>query len=305
MQQWMRGAWVLGWMALATGVPAQQVKASGTPAAARVVLDPAQPVQGTIFRVEVEATGDAVILDARYAGEPLHFEEVVPGMWTALAAVPIGTSGSTELPVVLRRPGGADTVMVPVVIREGSYRTEKLRVAPEFGREPDAALRERMRLESAKARAVSVRSHRTPRLWEAPFRLPRDTRITSRFGDGREFNGQITSRHMGTDLAGGVGAPVRAAANGIVALVDHFYLGGNVVYLDHGGGLVTAYLHLSATLVTEGQAVSAGDIIGRVGATGRVTGPHLHWIARYGGITVNPFSLPGLSAGPGELSARP
>lgn len=304
MQRRIYAAWVFG-LALATNVAAQQVNAASAPAAVRVTLDPERPVQGTIFRVEVEAAGETVILQARYAGEPLHFEEVVPGMWTALAAVPIGATGQTELPVVLRRPGGADTVRLPVVIRDGTYRTEKLRVAPEFGRAPDAALRERMRQESAKARAVSARAHRTPRLWEAPFRLPRDTRITSRFGDGREFNGQITSRHMGTDLAGGVGAPVRAAANGIVALVDRFYLGGNVVYLDHGGGLVTAYLHLSATLVTEGQAVSAGEVIGRVGATGRVTGPHLHWIARYGGITVNPFSLPGLSAGPGELTARP
>ncbi len=270
---------------------------------ARVALMPPAPVQGTLFGVRVEAEGDVAWVEGRFAGEPLHFEEVSRGEWWALAAVPISARGERELPVVVRRPRSADTVRVAVPVREGSYRVERLTVAPEFGREPDEALRERMRREAERARAVSERAHRTPRLWDPPFVMPRDARVTSRYGDGREFNGRIQSRHMGTDLAGDVGAPVRVAANGVVALVDSFYLGGNVVYVDHGAGLVTAYLHLSETLVSEGQAVSAGAVIGRVGATGRVTGPHLHWIARYGSVTVNAFSLPGLEAGPpGDLA---
>ena len=96
---------------------------------------------------------------------------------------------------------------------------------------------------------------------------------------------------MGTDYAGAVGAPVYAANRGVVRLVDAFYLGGNVVYLDHGAGLVTAYLHLSAQTVAVGDTVQRGEIIGKVGATGRVTGPHLHWITRYGAVTVDPASL--------------
>lgn len=96
---------------------------------------------------------------------------------------------------------------------------------------------------------------------------------------------------MGTDFAGAVGAPVTAPARGIVALSDTFYLGGNVLYLDHGDGLVTAYLHLSEQLVSAGDTVETGDVIARVGATGRVTGPHLHWIVRYGEITVDGLSL--------------
>ena len=91
-----------------------------------------------------------------------------------------------------------------------------------------------------------------------------------------------------------MGEPVLAPARGIVALVDTFYLGGNVVYLDHGDGLVTAYLHLSEQEVAEGEIVEPGQLIGRVGATGRVTGPHLHWIVRYGVITVDGTSLLGL-----------
>ena len=121
--------------------------------------------------------------------------------------------------------------------------------------------------------------------------LPRPYRVTSEFGTGREFNGQISSRHMGLDLAGARGDTVWAAADGVVTLADRFLLAGNLVYLNHGAGLVTGYFHLSEHLVGPGDRVRAGDPVGRVGATGRVTGPHLHWVARYGSISVDPRSL--------------
>jgi murein DD-endopeptidase MepM/ murein hydrolase activator NlpD len=133
-------------------------------------------------------------------------------------------------------------------------------------------------------------------MWGGTFVRPRDTRVTSSFGDGREFNGQVQSRHMGLDLAGPSGEPVVAAARGIVALVDQFHLAGNVVYVDHGAGLITAYFHLSRQDVMQGDTVEAGQQIGLVGATGRVTGPHLHWVARYGSVTVDPRSLLALVA---------
>jgi murein DD-endopeptidase MepM/ murein hydrolase activator NlpD len=123
------------------------------------------------------------------------------------------------------------------------------------------------------------------------------------FGDGREFNGQVQSRHMGLDLAGPSGEPVVAAARGVVALVDEFHLAGNVVYIDHGAGLITAYFHLSRQDVAKGDTVEAGQQIGLVGATGRVTGPHLHWVARYGSVTVDPGSLLALAAIWGSASA--
>ena len=84
---------------------------------------------------------------------------------------------------------------------------------------------------------------------------------------------------------------VGAANRGVVALVDTFYLGGRIVYVDHGEGLVTAYMHLSKALVAVGDTVARGQRIGLVGATGRVTGPHLHWAARYGTLTANPLDL--------------
>lgn len=256
--------------------------------------EPDYPIQGRLFRVVVEAERPDEVSGIRgqFAGEPLHFRRTGDREYTALAAAPIDAEGELLLPVVaLWDDGAQDSLTMAVPVRKGSYRMEALHVAPEYGTPPDSATLARMREESARAHAVSEASHQTPRLWDGSVQHPRDTRITSGFGDGRQFNGQVTSRHMGTDFSGTVGAPVRAAARGVVALVDRFFLGGNVIYIDHGAGLVTAYLHLSEQLVAVGDTVEAGQLIGRVGATGRVTGPHLHWIVRYGDITVDPLSL--------------
>jgi murein DD-endopeptidase MepM/ murein hydrolase activator NlpD len=93
------------------------------------------------------------------------------------------------------------------------------------------------------------------------------------------------------DFAGQPGDPVRAANRGVVALVDNFFLAGNVVYLNHGDGVVTGYFHLTEATVAVGDTVERGQQIGIVGATGRVTGPHLHWSARYGEHTFDPMGL--------------
>jgi murein DD-endopeptidase MepM/ murein hydrolase activator NlpD len=259
-----------------------------------VSWEPDQPVQGRLFRVVVEVSPAEQLagIHAQVAGQQLHFREQEPGRWTALAASPIDAEGELVMPIVAHWLDGAwDSVAMAVPIRAGDYRLERLTVGPRFGTPPDSATQARRRQQAERAREVSRRSHDTPRLWEGPIVHPRPSRITSGFGHGREFNGQVTSRHMGTDFAGAVGAPIHAPARGVVALVDEFDLGGNVIYIDHGEGLVTAYLHLSEPLVAEGDTVEAGQLIGRVGATGRVTGPHLHWIVRYGTITVDPLSL--------------
>jgi murein DD-endopeptidase MepM/ murein hydrolase activator NlpD len=260
--------------------------------AQRVGWTPERPVEGTLFRITVEGA-EAGALRGEAAGEALHFAAAADGALEALAPVPVDTREALEVLLLTRRArGGEDSLRVRVPVAPGEYRMERLTVAPRFGREPDAALAARIAEESARAMAVSRASHDTPRMWEGEFVRPRPGRVTSGFGHGRSFNGQVQSRHMGTDLAGAVGAPVRAANRAVVALVGDFHLGGNVVYLDHGAGLVTAYLHLSRTHVQEGEVVEAGQVIGEVGATGRVTGPHLHWIARYGTVTVDPLSLP-------------
>ncbi|MGD8276533.1 MAG: M23 family metallopeptidase [Gemmatimonadota bacterium] len=260
----------------------------------QVTWQPERPVQGTLFRliVRVSDPADVLGMGATLAGETLHFHARADGVREALAAAPLNTGAKLELPLlVMRRNGVVDTVRVTIPVDEGEYRMEKLTVAPQFGAPPDSATAARIASEQAKAMRVSRRSHATPLLLGDTVIRPRDSRITSGFGDGRQFNGQVQSRHTGLDFAGTIGAPVYAAARGVVALVDSFFLAGNVIYIDHGEGLVTAYFHLSRQDVAAGDTVEAGQVIGRVGATGRVTGPHLHFVTRFGRITISPESF--------------
>jgi hypothetical protein len=275
--------------------------------ALRVTVAPERPRQGTLFHVRVAGRPKDASLEGRVAGEPLHFRAVADSLrgesrQEAHAAIPVDSAGSLGAVITCAARGLVDTVRVTIPVAAGEYPLEKLRVAPRFSATPDSALLARQALEAKRAAAVSAAAHDTPRLWTRPFIVPREARVTSRFGRGREFNGAVTSRHMGTDYAGATGAPVRAANRGVVRLVDAFFLGGNVVYIDHGEGLVSAYLHLSRQLVAPGDTVERGAVIGRVGATGRVTGPHLHFILRFGEVSVDPQGALALL---GARDARP
>jgi murein DD-endopeptidase MepM/ murein hydrolase activator NlpD len=260
------------------------------PDSVRVTSDPAPLVRGTLGRLHVRGLG-AAPLAGESGGEPLHFTVGEDGAVEALIAAPFDDADS--LRVTLRQAdaaGVSETLQVALPVARGDYRSERLRVPAKYA-EPDSAGAERIRSEVELAKSVSRRAHDTPKAWSRPFRPPRPGRVTSPFGTAREFNGVVSSRHMGTDFSGAVGAPVYAANTGVVALTGDFYLAGKVVYLDHGSGLVTGYFHLSRIEVEPGALVQRGQRIGRVGKSGRVTGPHLHWIARYGAVTVDPMSV--------------
>jgi murein DD-endopeptidase MepM/ murein hydrolase activator NlpD len=266
-----------------------------------LTTSPRVPRAGALF--ELRLAGSASVPTVTIADVPLVPRAVLAGAggttasravsdtvrW--LAAVPIDSA--TGVTVQFTCGVNATPVSIRLSVDSGSYRRERLRVAPRFAAPPDSVLAARLEREAARASAVSRGALDTPTLWREPFTAPRASRITSAFGNRRTFNGETVSWHNGTDYAGAVGTPVRAANRGVVRLTGAFYLGGNVVYLDHGAGLTTAYLHLSRTLVAEGDTVARGAVIGQTGATGRVTGPHLHFIARLGGITVDPLTLIG------------
>lgn len=259
------------------------------PAEPTLATVPERPVQGTLFRVRArwpDAASAPADVGGTFADQPLHFARVDSVTVEAIAAAPLDAPDTLVLRVT-SPAGEGEAWRSPVRVVAGDYPLERLRVAPRFGRPLSAALAARVAEEGRRASAVARGAHDTPRLWAPPFAAPRPGRITSPFGRGREYNGRVSGRHTGTDYAGAVGAPVIAPARGVVRLVDRFYLGGNVVYVDHGAGLSTAYLHLSRTAVAEGDTVERGDRIGDVGATGRVTGPHLHWILRYGTVPVD------------------
>jgi len=266
--------------------------------AQQVTVLPGRPAPGSIIRITLNE-GSVAAVRGELGGEPLHFREIEPGQWRAIGGVPVDATGKLVGHVIAERAsGGIDSLEVSVTLpvpRPGRGRPRRLSVAPRFTRPLDSATEARVARENARAREVGRRAHETPRMWTGSFLRPRSSSITARFGSGRTFNRTLASRHLGVDFAGNVGAPVRAANRGVVALVDNFFLAGNVVYIDHGDGVVTGYFHLSRALVAEGDTVARGQEIGRVGATGRVTGPHLHWSARYGALTVNPIDLLTLS----------
>ena len=280
-------AWTIGY---ARGSRAELQIPDACGDSSTISWQPSVPTQGALFRVRVIGTPTSAQLTGVVAGEPLHFA-TDSGTSESFAPVPIDGPDSLQILVRCTMDGASASIPARNGTPSGNDPLERWQVAPAFGRPPDTATAARIARESNRALDVATQSHSTPRLWQDPFAVPREARITSGFGGGREFNGSITSRHMGTDFAGATGSPVRAANRGVVRIVDAFFYGGNVVYLDHGAGLTSAYLHLSEQLVAAGDTVQRGQTIGRVGATGRVTGPHLHFIARYGSVTVDPLSL--------------
>ncbi len=155
----------------------------------------------------------------------------------------------------------------------------------------DAATLARVETEREELKAA-LAAGAVERLWRGPFRIPVDGgQPTGGFGLRRLLNGQPRSPHTGYDWAAPAGTPVLAANAGRAALVaEHFFAGRNVI-LDHGLGLFTLYFHLTETRVAQGEPVTAGQVIGTVGATGRVTGPHLHFAVLLNGARVDPEAL--------------
>lgn len=278
--------------ALALWVGVADAWAQGVAGAPRLVWRPRLPVEGSLVVLALRVPAGDSLTDVRgaLAGEPLHFEPIA-GELHAVAAVPVGARDSVTAQVEIVHPGGAsDTVLAALPVARRRVARVRLRAAPELVQPPDS-LSERIRLEHELVQEFRRRAHDTPRLWRDPFARPRPSAVTSPFGESRVFNGVVRSRHFGVDFAGRRGAPVRAANRGVVVLVADLYLSGTTILIDHGAGLLTGYFHLSRVLVVPGDTVARGQLIGRVGDSGRVTGPHLHWLAAYGEITVDPLDL--------------
>lgn len=169
-----------------------------------------------------------------------------------------------------------------------AFRTRQLSVAPAFV-DPSATDLERITRDAAKLNTLLARV--TPRIWDGPFVAPVATPATSNFGTRSVFNGQPRAPHAGVDFSGSVGTPVVAPAAGRVVMAEDLFFTGNTVLIDHGLGLFSLLAHLSTMTVAEGDGVERGAPLGQVGATGRVTGPHLHWAIRFNGARVDPLSL--------------
>jgi len=266
----------------------------GSATAPDVSWHPERPGEGRLFLLRVTAALDAPLLGVHgsIAGEELHFVRDGGRRFESIAAVPVGSGEGVEVALrVVYQSGAEERTTHRIPATPGTYRHEELSVAPRFGSPLNAADQAQLDRDRAMARDAARAAHRTPRVMDDRVVMPREARVTSGFGDGRVFNGQLSSRHMGLDLQGLSGDTVYAATRGIVTVVAPFLLAGNVVYLNHGAGVLSGYFHLREQLVAVGDTVEAGTPVGLVGATGRVTGPHLHWVVRYGQTSVDPRSL--------------
>jgi len=179
-----------------------------------------------------------------------------------------------------------------LLVRARPFQVSRLHVARSFVTPPQSLLRRLARERKAIHRALDPPDE--PLRFHRPFILPLSGKTTHDFGAYRYLNGRAMARHSGEDIDAPYGTPVRAANDGIVRLAGSFFYDGNMVIINHGGGLLTEYLHMSDILVHEGEAVLRGAVIGHVGHTGRVTGPVLHYGAVLQGNHVNPMLLPGL-----------
>ncbi len=219
------------------------------------------------------------------------FETGGPMEWSALIGIDLDTKPGRYVVRVtgLDAEGKAVAVDYPMRVASKKFATRALTVDERYVSPPREAL-DRIQQESERVRAIF--DARSPeRYWSGPFVLPVPGRPISEFGKRSVYNGQPRSPHGGTDFAGATGTPVKAPNAGRVVLAANLYYSGNTIILDHGRGLYSYLGHLSAFLAHEGDTVAAGDVVGRVGATGLATGPHLHWSVRLAGTRVDPLSL--------------
>jgi len=228
---------------------------------------------------------------------PAAKHEGRPQTWHALIPVDLEKApGDYTLDVDFQTEQGPPaTCQLSIHVSSGKFATESLKVAPQFV-EPNPEQLARAKTEQQRLREIYATI--TPnKLWQGAFRVPL-VGVTSgaNFGRRRVLNGQPGSPHTGVDFPAPTGTPVHAAQAGHVVLAEPLYFAGNTVLIDHGLGVYTLYGHLSVISVKVGDELSAGALLGKVGATGRVTGPHLHWGLTVDGARVNALQIVNLPA---------
>jgi len=200
--------------------------------------------------------------------------------WKAVVGIPLDTEpGPLKI--------SANGIMVPVTIKEHGYAEQHLTVKNQSYVTPDQEQLDRIGRER-KIIDGALNNFRDVPVTGIALAAPVDGPRSSSFGKRRFFNEQPRAPHKGMDISAAQGVPIKAPRDGVVATTGDYFFNGNTVIIDHGQGYVTMYCHLSETTVEEGQEVATGEMIGAVGATGRVTGPHLHFGTYLNGTAVDP-----------------
>lgn len=259
--------------------------------AARATLTPATVIAGSPELLRITAP-NATSIDGEWLGRKIQFFPAHDHRtWLALAGIDVeGDVGPSTLTVHLHLANNTIRDLTqPIDIHPAHYRTGTLSVPPQFVTPGPDELKQIEADRQIKEKTFAA-SAAAP-LWSGTFRAPVVAPPTDSFGTRRTFNGKLASIHKGMDFRAPLGTIVRAANSGTVVLARPLYYEGNCVVIDHGLGLYTISMHFSRIDVHEGQRVAAGDPLGLSGATGRVTGPHLHWAVRWQGAYLDPAKL--------------
>ena len=260
-------------------------------------LTPEEPTQGNLVLAEVRSPFPLASLTGHWKNQRLRFWRAgnLANVQRALLGVDLDLPpGRSVLTLAARRDTGERFgCSVLLTVGKTEFVLERLQVPERFVK-LSAADRARARRESERLRKLWT-SASARALWQGGFRRPLEgVKAAGNFGRRRVLNDEPRSPHGGEDFSAPAGTPVRAAQRGRVVLAGQLFFSGNTVVLDHGLGLYTFYGHLQSLAVSEGEMVEAGARVGRVGATGRVTGAHLHWAVRLNAARVNPLDLPAL-----------
>ncbi len=281
------------WLAIAAWT--QPPAAAAAPDAPVVRLSAAAVETGGMLVVELDCRGTSLTapdLRLTFLGKRIALfphPSKAPGVLAGLVAVPLEANpGKTVLNLAWgKAPGERSREIGAIEITEGGYAEESLRVDPRHVR-PSREDLTRIRREQVELGRIYA-SGSAKRLWRGAFEVPVPGELSSPFGTRRVFNGELRSHHSGVDFRAATGDPIHSANAGEVRLAKNLFYSGNAVVVDHGAGVFTSYSHLSQIEVTVGQAVGKGQVLGRAGATGRASGPHLHWGVRVNSVSVNPM----------------
>ena len=253
-------------------------------AGSALALPPHTPVPGGIAVIDLGSDRQPAP-QAQWGEQPLAVVRD-NGRWFALLGIPLDTLPG---PLEIRAFSGFTASEHSVTIRPHNYPEQRLTIKDQRKVEPDPD--DLARIAREKAHTETIKAKFSITMPDTRLHAPADGRLSSRFGLRRIFNGLPRNPHNGLDFAAPTGAPVRAPAAGTVLDTGDYFFNGNTVFIDHGQGLISAYMHLSRIDVRNGQRLQRGDILGAVGATGRSTGPHLHWTVILNNTAVNPELL--------------
>ena len=270
-------------------------QASAAAEKAAVAWHPSKPRVGDVAWILVPDVTDTGIVEGSVDDKPLTFFPYAGG-YAALFGIDLDTKpGNHVWRVGVVEPGREPRSAQGIVrILRRDFHVERLTVPNTMvDLDPET---ERRAVAEGKQLATLYRTITPERIWRGKFTAPvGTTKAGAGFGARRIINGQPRSPHSGNDYSAPKGTPVIAVNAGKVALVGEFFFPGRLVILDHGLGLYTAYFHLDTIAVAEGERVERGQTLGTVGATGRATGPHLHFGAQVAGARIDPTTLLGLS----------